>query len=59
MLKKMLFLLLISLIYSKIVNLTVFQLKDDESIYIRKSSGLICYQLHEKFKAKTDFFSPY
>ena len=56
MMKKTLLLLLISLIYSKIVNLTVFQLKDDEKITLSKSSGLICYTFPEKFKAKTNYF---
>ena len=56
MVKKILFLVLIPLIYSKIVNLTVFQLKDTEKISVEKSSGLICYELPEKFKANTNFF---
>ena len=52
MMKKTFFLLLISLIHSKIVNLPVYQLKDYETINVFGSSGLICYQLHEKFKCK-------
>ena len=56
MMKKTFFLLLISLIHSKIVNLPVYQLKDYETINVFGSSGLICYQLHEKFKCKYNNF---
>ena len=56
MLKKTLFLLLISLIYSQIVNLDVFKLKDYENITINKQSSLICYELHQDFKTNVEFY---
>lgn len=56
MMKKTLFLLLISLIHSKIVNLPVYHLKDYETINVSGSSGLICYQLNETFKVNKDFY---
>ena len=56
MMKKTLFLLLISLIHSKIVNLPVYHLKNYETINVSGSSGLICYQLNETFKVNKDFY---
>ena len=56
MLEKTLFLLLFSLIYSQIVNLDVFKLKDYENITINKQSGLICYELHKDFKTDNEFY---
>ena len=56
MMKKILFLLLISLIHSKIVNLPVYHLKNYETINVSGSSGLICYQLNETFKVNKDFY---
>ena len=56
MLKKTLFLLLFSLIYSQIVNLDVFKLKDYENITINKQSSLICYELHKDFKTNVEFY---
>ena len=56
MMKKTFFLLLISLIHSKIVNLPVYHLKNYETINVSGSSGLICYQLNETFKVNKDFY---
>ena len=56
MLKKTLFLLLFSLIYSQIVNLDLFKLKDYENITINKQSSLICYELHKDFKTNVEFY---
>ena len=54
--KTLFFWLLFSLYNSQIVNLTVFQLKDYESIIIQKSSGLVCYELHKSFESNEDFY---
>jgi len=56
MLDKTLFLLLFSLIYSQIVNLTVFQLTAEHNITVDKSSGLICYELHNDIQVNKDFY---
>ena len=47
MFDKTLFLLLFSLIYSQIINLTVFQLNGDNNITLDKSNGLICSEFHK------------
>ena len=53
MLKKILFILLFSFIYSQIVNLTVFQIEGNKSLIINESSGLICLEM---FSYSKDFY---
>ena len=54
--KTLFFWLLFFLYNSQIINLTVFQLKDYESITIQKSSGLVCYELHKDIELNEDFY---
>ena len=56
MLKKTLFLLLLSLIYSQIVNLIVFQSKEYDTLTINETRGLICYEFDSVLKTNEDFY---
>ena len=56
MLKKTLFLLLLSLIYSQIVNLIVFQSKEYDTLTINETRGLICYEFDSVLETNEDFY---
>ena len=52
--KKILFFLIISLIYS--ATLQVFQVKNWDKIKVKGQNGLVCYQLHNDISEDNTFY---
>ena len=57
MMLEILIVFLITLVYSKDANLTVFHVKDwNKNEAIKGKQGLICYELHKDIKANDKFY---